>query len=137
MTRAELLSRGGRLAFALPLGGKLAWAAPPSGIFAELARGLHGDVVVPGDAAYERARLLYDTRFDGARPRGIAFCESLRDVERTVHWARRHKVRIVPRSGGHSYGGYSTTTGVIVDVSRLDKVSVDARHRAAIGAGTR
>jgi FAD/FMN-containing dehydrogenase len=137
MTRGELLSRGGRLALALPLGGKLAWAAAPSGIFAELARVLQGDVVVPGDAAYDRARLLYDTRFDGVRPRGIAFCESLRDVERTVRWARRHKVRIVPRSGGHSYGGYSTTSGVVVDVSRLDKVSVDARNRAAIGAGTR
>jgi FAD/FMN-containing dehydrogenase len=137
MTRGELLARGGRLALALPLAGPLAWAAPPTGIFAELARLLQGDVVVRGDTGYDRARVLYNTRFDAATPRAIAFCESLRDVERTVQWARRHEVRIVPRSGGHSYGGYSTTPGVIVDVSRLDKVSVDARHRAAIGAGTR
>jgi FAD/FMN-containing dehydrogenase len=137
MTRGELLSRGGRLALALPFAGPLAWAAPPTGIFAELARALQGDVVVRGDAGYDQARVLFDTRFDAVRPRAIAFCESLRDVERTVQWARRHKVRIVPRSGGHSYGGYSTTPGVIVDVSRLNKVSVDARHRAAIGAGTR
>src|ERR671930_862404 len=137
MTRAELLARGGRLALALPFAGQLVAAAAPSGIFAELDRAIQGDVVVRGDAGYDRARVLFDTRFDAARPRAVAFCESLLDVERTVHWARKHRVRIVPRSGGHSYGGYSTTTGVIVDVSRLDKVSVDVRHRAAIGAGTR
>jgi FAD binding domain/Berberine and berberine like len=138
MTRGELLASGGRLALALPLAGPLAWAAaPPSGIFAELDRALRGDVVVRGEAGYDQARVLFDTRFDAVRPRAVAFCESLQDVERTVHWARKHKVRIVPRSGGHSYGGYSTTSGVIVDVSRLSKVSVDARQRAAVGAGTR
>jgi FAD/FMN-containing dehydrogenase len=137
ISRRELLEHGGRLALALPLGGRLAWAAPPSGVFAALARGLEGDVVVRGDAAYDQARLLFNTRFDAAKPRGVVFCESLQDVERTVRWARTHKVRIVSRSGGHSYGGYSTTAGVIVDVSRLNHVSVDARRRAAIGAGTR
>ncbi len=70
-------------------------------------------------------------------PRAVVFCESRQDVERTVRWARKHAVRIAPRSGGHSYGGYSTTSGVVVDVSRLNKVSLDARKRAAVGAGTR
>ncbi len=137
ISRRELLERGGRLALALPLAGPLAWAAPPTGIFAELARQLQGDVVTPGDAGYDRSRVLYNTRFDAVRPRAVVFCESLLDVERTVRWARKHKVRIVPRSGGHSYGGYSTTTGVIVDVSRINRISVDARHRAGIGAGAR
>ena len=137
VTRRELLERSGRLALALPLGARLPWAAQPTGIFAELARSLAGDVVTRGENGYDRARALFDTRFDGVMPRAVVFCESLRDVERTVHWARKHKVPIVPRSGGHSYGGYSTTPGAIVDVSRLDAVSVDARRRAAIGAGAR
>ncbi len=138
ITRRELLERGGRLALALPLAGPLAWAAaPPTGIFAELAGQLHGDVVTPAEPGYDQARLLYNTRFDGIKPRAVVFCESLADVERTVHWARKHKVRIVPRSGGHSYGGYSTTAGVVVDVSRIAAVSVDAKHRAAVGAGAR
>src|SRR5690242_9552505 len=138
LTRRELLERGGRLAFALPFIRPLAWAAAPStGIFAELARRLRGDVVVRGDAGYDRARVLFDTRFDGVTPRAVVFCESLQDVERTVQWARKHAVRIVPRSGGHSYGGYSTTSGVIVDVSRLDAISLDAHGRAAVGAGAR
>ena len=137
LSRRELLERGGRLAFALPLSAKLVWAAPPSGIFAELARAVGGDVVVRGDGSYEQARMLFNTRFDDVRPRAVVFCESLQDVERTVHWARKHKLRIVPRSGGHSYGGYSTTQGVVVDVSRLNRISLDAQRRAAVGAGTR
>jgi FAD binding domain-containing protein/berberine-like enzyme len=138
-SRRELLERGGRAALgltALPALAELL-AAPPTGIYGELARTLQGDVVVPSDAAYDRARVLYNTRFDGVHPHAVAFCESRQDVERTVRWARKHAVRIVPRSGGHSYGGYSTTSGVVVDVSRLNKVSLDSRRRAAVGAGTR
>jgi hypothetical protein len=139
LSRRELLERGGRLALAVPLGFRLPWsnAAPPTGIFAELARSLDGDVITRGESGYDRARVLFDTQFDGVTPRAVAFCESLRDVQRTVRWARRHKVRIAPRSGGHSYGGYSTTPGVIVDVSRLAAISVGARERAAVGAGAR
>ena len=137
VTRRELLERSGRLALALPLAGPLAWARPPTGIFAELARRLQGDVVLRGDQGYDHARVLFNTRFDAVKPRAVVLCESLEDVERTVHWARKHKVRIVPRSGGHSYGGYSTTSGVVVDVSRLNAISLDARGRAAIGAGAR
>ena len=143
ITRRELLVRGGWLAVAagtVPLAGRLAelaWSAPPTGIYAELARSLRGDVIQRGGTAYDAARLLYNTRFDAVKPRAVVFCESLEDVQRTVRWARKHKVRIVPRSGGHSYGGYSTTAGVIVDVSRMNRVSVDDHRRAAVGAGAR
>jgi hypothetical protein len=47
-------------------------------------------------------------------------------------------VRLRARSGGHSYGGYSTGTGLVVDVSRLDGVAVDAPGKTAtVGAGAR
>ena len=111
--------------------------AAAAGIFGELASDLRGDGVVRGASGYDRARVLYNTRFDTVTPRAVVFCESLADVQRAVRWARRHAVRIVPRSGGHSYGGYSTTSGVILDVSRLNRVSLDARGRAAVGAGAR
>ena len=140
ITRRQLLVRGSALAIgAIPAAEWLAdhaWAAP-SGIFEELAHGLRGDVVQHGAAGYDRARLLYDTRFDAVKPRAVVFCESIGDVQKTVRWARQHAVRIVPRSGGHSYGGYSTTSGVVVDVSRLNRISLDKRNRAAVGAGAR
>jgi FAD/FMN-containing dehydrogenase len=136
LTRRQLLARGTALALGtVPFVDALAAAAPPSGIFRELDRQLRGDVVQRGAPGYNAARVVYDTRYDGVRPQAIAFCESLADVQKTVRWARKHHVHIVPRSGGHSYGGYSTTSGVIVDVSRLHAVSLAANGRAAAGAG--
>jgi FAD/FMN-containing dehydrogenase len=142
VTRRELLVRGGKYALAagvLPFAGRLVDFAPASasGIFGELAHSLRGAVVVRGDAGYDQARVLYNTRFDTYKPQAVVFCESLADVQRTVRWARKHAVRIVPRSGGHSYGGYSTTSGVIVDVSRLNGVALASGGRAVVGAGAR
>jgi FAD/FMN-containing dehydrogenase len=132
LTRREFVVRCTALAFgAAPLVDALA----PSGIYRELDRSLRGDVVQRGAPGYNAARVLYDTRFDAVKPQAIAFCESLADVQKSVRWARKHNVRIVPRSGGHSYGGYSTTSGMIVDVSRLHAVSVAANGRTATGAG--
>ena len=139
LTRRELLARGARVAVAagaVPFAGRIA-ELTSAGIFDELASGLRGSVVRPGTARYNQARLLFDTRFDAIKPRAVVYCESLADVQRTVRWARRHGVRIVARSGGHSYGGYSTTTGVVVDVSRLNGIALDRHGHAVVGAGAR
>ncbi len=142
VTRRELLVRGGKYALAagaLPFAGRVLDFAPASasGIFDELTYSLRGALVVRGDAGYDQARVLYNTRFDTYKPQAVVFCESLADVQRTVRWARKHAVRIVPRSGGHSYGGYSSTSGVIVDVSRLNGVALASGGRALVGAGAR
>jgi FAD/FMN-containing dehydrogenase len=107
--------------------------APPPHL-RELRRGLSGDVLTPTSLGYDRARLLYSPRFDSIRPEAIVLCETVEDVVHTIRWARRHRVHLVPRSGGHSYGGYSTTTGVVLDVSRLNRVRVSG-GRAVVGAG--
>ena len=90
----------------------------------------------PTDTAYDGARVLYNTRFDGLRPQAVARCASVADVQACVAFARRSGVAIAPRSGGHSYGGWSSGPGLVVDVGGL--VGVDVRGEAAIiGAGTR
>jgi FAD/FMN-containing dehydrogenase len=100
-----------------------------------LASLLDGDVVTPASPAYATARQLWDTRFDSLRPRAIAYCANAADVQRTVRWGRAHGIRIVPRSGGHSYGGYSSGNGVVVaDVSRLASIATSSGH-AVVGAG--
>jgi FAD/FMN-containing dehydrogenase len=138
LTRRQLVARGTALALgAVPFADALAAAARPSGIYRELDRSLRGDVIQRGAAGYNAARVLYNTRFDRIKPTAIVFCESVTDVQRTARWAHKHGIHIVPRAGGHSYGGYSTTTGVVVDVSRIDAISLTADNRAAIGAGAR
>jgi FAD binding domain-containing protein len=103
LTRRQLLARGAALAVgAVPFADALASASTPGGIFRELDRSIRGDVVQRGAAGYNAARVLYDTRYDGVKPQAIAYCESLADVQKTVRWARKHAIRIAPRSGGHS-----------------------------------
>jgi FAD/FMN-containing dehydrogenase len=142
--RRELLVRGGRLAAAAGIGAALPGWITVSGRSAvdprlvELAQLVQGTVVTPANAAYDTARRLYSPRYDAIRPGAIVFCETAQDVWRTVRWSRRHSIRIVPRAGGHSYAGYSTCKGVVVDVTRMSGITVNhAAGTATIGAGAR
>jgi hypothetical protein len=141
LDRRHFLERAGRLAVAAgAIGAVPAWAAEatthPSGRWLrELARQIHGSVITPASSAYARARLPFNTRFDRVHPQAIVYCETTEDVERTVRWGRKHGIRIAPRCGGHSYGGYSTTPDVLVDVTRMNQVRSKAGGTAVIGAG--
>jgi FAD/FMN-containing dehydrogenase len=115
----------------------IAAAGPPRAAdWAALRRSLAGTLVRPGDAAYASARLVYDLRFDGAAPAAVAFAASPSDVQRVVEFCRSHRLAPIPRCGGHSYAGYSTGPGVVVDVSRMGGVHVSGGI-ASVGAGTR
>jgi FAD/FMN-containing dehydrogenase len=143
LDRRELLGRGAAATLGATLLGTFpelpesAWAAPPSGPLKRLARSLDGTLITRGSPRYASAKRLYDTRFDAIRPLAVAYCESVGDVQKCVRWARQNGVRLTARSGGHSYGGYSTVqNGLVVDVSRLDGVKANrAAGTARVGAG--
>lgn len=100
-----------------------------------LRAAVKGRVLFPKTPGYNQARLVYNRRYDGARPDAVVQAESTADVASVVKWAGRFDVNVVARSGGHSYAGYSTTgRGVVVDLSKLNGVRV-ANGRATIGAG--
>jgi FAD/FMN-containing dehydrogenase len=103
-----------------------------------LADGLDGSVDLPGTASYEQARRLFSPRFDHVLPPAIVQCASPADVVEAVRFAVRTGQPIVPRGGGHSYVGASTTTaGLVLDVRPLKGVGYDAPTRTAtIGGGT-
>ena len=139
MDRREFLQRSAAVAgvAALPAWVRTPIAATFDGPVRKLGRLLDGDVIAAGSARYGSARLLWDTRFDRLKPRAIAYCANSADVERIVRWARSERIHVVPRSGGHSYAGYSSGNGVVVaDVSRLDNVKVSGA-RATVGAGAK
>jgi len=108
--------------------GDAAWSA--------FGRSLSGRLVRPSDAGYLTDVQLYDSRFDGVRPAGIAYCASPTDVQRSIAFARGHDLPFAARSGGHSYAGYSTSTGLVIDVTSMAAVSTRAGS-ATIGAGAR
>ena len=102
---------------------------------AKLARELDGTVVTPSSSGYAAARELWDKRWDTLKPRAIAYCANAEDVQRVVNWGRQNNVRIVPRSGRHSYAGYSSGDGVVVaDVSRFAHVKVSGRRQRSVPA---
>jgi FAD/FMN-containing dehydrogenase len=112
-------------------------AGPPtSADWAALARDLSGSLVRPGEADYTTAKRLFDPRFDYLRPAGIAYCDSPHDVSTCLAFVRKYGVPVAARSGGHSYAGWSSTSGLIVDVTRMAGVSVSG-GTATVGAGTR
>jgi FAD/FMN-containing dehydrogenase len=71
------------------------------------------------------------------RPRAVVRCASVRDVVRTISYARDTGTHVVPRGGGHCFAGRSSTDGVVLDLARLDAVAVGTGGLATIGAGAR
>src|SRR5215211_6929575 len=101
-----------------------------------LRASLSGELLLPGSTEYEWARKSFIARFDEIRPQAVACCAIPEDVREVVAFARRSGVEMAVRSGGHSLAGYSSTRGVVIDVSRMDSVVVgDGVVR--VGAGTR
>lgn len=101
----------------------------------ELRRALRGRLLLPGDAGYRAASAPANIRFDATRPLAVAQVAGERDVVACVQWCRAHGVRPVARGGGHSYAGFSTTRGLLIDLSRLRRVRLDRRTGVATMGG--
>ena len=141
LDRREFLSgaAGGALALTLPGEALTDALAAPSALSDRAARALRsavkGRVIFPRSTGYSSARLVYNLRYNGARPEAVVQVENTADVAAVVKWSNRFDVPIVARSGGHSYAGYSTlSNGVVVDLSKLGGVRV-SNGRARVGAG--
>jgi FAD/FMN-containing dehydrogenase len=105
---------------------------------ARLQAVVKGPVIVPSNPGYLQARLEYQQRFDSVYPLAVVQPLTPADVSQIVAWSKKTKVRLAIRSGGHSYAGYSTTNGVVVDLGRLAGVKLDkASNVATIGPGAR
>jgi FAD/FMN-containing dehydrogenase len=115
---------------------RLSSGPPAAADWTALARDLSGPLIRPGESGYTTAKELFDPRFDSLHPAGIAYCRNPHDVSTCLAFARRYHVPLAPRCGGHSYAGWSSTSGLIVDVTRMSGVSVSGAT-ATVGAGTR
>ncbi|MFD3932359.1 FAD-binding oxidoreductase [Streptomyces sp. NPDC058614] len=87
---------------------------------------LAGTLVLPGDSSYATAKQLELQQFDAIAPQAVAYCAGAADVALCLAFAQNQDIPISVRSGGHSLGGYSLTTGLVVDVSRLNSIALTA-----------
>jgi FAD/FMN-containing dehydrogenase len=135
LNRRDLLVRAAGFGAALAVPDWLWAAAGPR--LKSLATAVRGPVLARGGSGYETARLEYDSLYDAVKPLAVVQPLDAADVAAVVKWATKTNVHIVARSGGHSYGGYSTVAnGVVVDLARQKGVTV-SQGRALVGAGAR
>lgn len=99
-----------------------------------LRQHLHGDLVLPTDPRYGQAKQLDLMQFDDIAPGAVAYCADPKDAALCLAFAQDNRLSLAVRSGGHSAAGYSTTTGLVVDVSRLSSVAVGDRT-VSLGPG--
>ncbi len=115
-----------------------AGSAASSAPWDDLARSLKGPLLRKDDPGYAKIAAPWNLRFAARLPAGIARCTSPEDVRAALLWAERNDVPFAIRSGGHSYAGFSTTSGLMIDVSLMNEVGdLDARGRVRVGGGTR
>jgi FAD/FMN-containing dehydrogenase len=121
---------------ARPIGIAARAAGPTPADWTALGHDLAGPLVRPGDRSYTVDSYLFDPRFDGIHPAGIAYVKNAHDVGTCLAFVRKFGVKFAARSGGHSYAGWSSSTGLIIDVENLKGVQVSGTT-ANVGAGTR
>jgi len=105
----------------------------------ELEDHLSGPLLRPGDQGFDAQAGTWNLRYKNVRkPAGIARCKNAKDVQVCLQWAQAHKLPLVARSGGHSYSGYSTTPGLMIELKLMDKVDYDIPSgRVKTGGGAR
>jgi FAD/FMN-containing dehydrogenase len=83
----------------------------------------HSTLYRPWDAGYRPLAIPFNHRYSGIKPAGIVACATARDVREALLWARQVGLPAVPRSGlGHNYAGYSTTTGLLLNMARMKSI---------------
>lgn len=95
----------------------------------QLRHRLRGPLVRPGQRRYPTLSAAENYLYDDIQPAGIALCENARDIQTCIRWATENHVPMVARSGGHSFAGYSRTTGLQIDLRRMKSIHVDPRTR--------
>lgn len=145
MTRRGFLAATRRVAVAAAVASQARWLAgcgdaarPSESAWRDLAERLDGSVLRPGDAGFHEAALPHNLRYADVLPRGIAMCVNHTDVQTSILWAREQGIPLVARAGSHSYAGFSSTYGLMINVTPISGVAVDeSRGTLVAGAGAR
>jgi hypothetical protein len=104
-------------------------------VHSSLRRAFRGDLLLPQDRDYAQARIVWNGMV--ARTPGlIARCADVADVRAAVRAGAAAGALTAVRCGGHSLAGFSTCDGgLVIDLSKMRQVSVDAADRRARFAG--
>jgi FAD binding domain/Berberine and berberine like len=94
-----------------------------------------GTVLTERDDGYDTARSLWNGAID-RRPAVIARCATPEQVATAISFARANDLELSVRGGGHNFAGFACTDhGLMIDLSPMRSVRVDAERRVAFCGG--
>ncbi|KAF9969389.1 hypothetical protein BGZ73_008274 [Actinomortierella ambigua] len=96
-------------------------------------------LVLPSSSLYDKHRVGFNHYFDH-KPSAIFHPASEAEAAAAILCAAANDVPVAPRSGGHSYEGYSNGIdgSLVIDLSQFQQFSLDLKTKiATFGAGTR
>ena len=92
-------------------------------------------LVVAGEDYYDDVRQIWNGAVDH-QPALFALCETVEDIQSAVQIARRYDFPLSVRGGGHDWAGRALRHGgLVIDLSRMRQVGVDATGQVATVAG--
>ncbi|TYO66759.1 FAD-binding oxidoreductase [Bradyrhizobium hipponense] len=92
---------------------------------------LRGNVCLAEEPGYDEARTIWNAMID-RRPGAVVRCRGAADIIRAVRLAREHGLLVAVRGGGHNIAGNAVCDGgLLIDLSLMRSVRVDAFHRTA------
>ncbi|WP_423461774.1 FAD-binding oxidoreductase [Promicromonospora sp. MS192] len=105
-----------------------------SSVHETLRRDFGGTIIEPGDDGYDDAAR---TALAAAHPAVVLRPRTVQDVQAAVRFAAGSGLALSVRGGGHSFAGFGTGDGVVVDLGGLAAVEVlgDTRNTVRVGGG--
>lgn len=97
---------------------------------------LLGRVILPKDKEYNEARTIYNAMID-KRPALFVKCRDKFDVRKSIHFARRNKIEVSVKAGGHNGAGLSLVdNGLVIDLTEMKYIDIDIdKNIAIVGPG--
>lgn len=98
---------------------------------ARLRQRLRGSIVASEDEGYEGARRVWNGMVD-KKPSLVSYCATPDDVVEIIALAKSRDLPLAVRGGGHNVAGSSVCDGgVVVDLSPMKAITIDAKRRVA------
>lgn len=104
-------------------------------MMSEEIKALAQKVITKEDFEYEVCRQGWNRGIEHY-PLAIVYCQTEKDIQATLAYAKKYQYDLRIRSGGHHYEGYSNGHDVIViDISKMNAITIDEQQRKVIIQG--
>src|SRR5262249_12611 len=98
---------------------------------------LPGRLSMPGTDGYAAATAIWPKRV-GDMPRAVVHCRTPEEVQLAIRAARECHLPLSVRGGGHDWAGRALCEGIVIDLSGMNAVTIDAaNHTAGLSGGAR